>query len=455
MKRLFIFWLVLFLSINANAQLSTREKGRLLVDNVQNTSYEEIALNKVKYFLSLGADINYSERGCGLTALHYALEKKYKSVVEYLIKEGADLNIRFDNGKSNLHMIEDDFIDILIDNGMNPEIKDFEGKTPMHYAVNYHKYNVIRLLLKRNAEIDSRDSSDSTPLMNLIAQSRYKWDPMIDSLLVYGADINAQRKDGATPLTVAVFCSQKCVNDLKRRGAIAIQGAADYPDIFKAVMADDTIAVKSWLDIVQVDYFDFDKPPNFRCTPIEIAIKFSSRNSFFLLLEYGADPEYEFEGGLTLVHKVAKYQRDPIYIHELIKRGVNVNTVGKNENGRSLTPLHYAACYGNDRVIEVLLQAGAKRKKVDWFIQGTPLVLAATYGHSKAVEALSKDKKALKKYGGYAILTAVAEDHLSVVEKLLELGANPNKSGKHSALQLATKNKNWEMVKLLKEYGAK
>jgi len=87
----------------------------------------------------------------------------------------------------------------------------------------------------------------------------------------------------------------------------------------------------------------------------------------------------------------------------------------------------------------------------------TALVFAAGRGHRKIVEVLAGDKKEIKKHGGFAVRSAAAggHGHIEIVEFLLEKGADPNKSGKPSALEVATRKEYWEIVKMLKAYGAR
>ena len=64
-------------------------------------------------------------------------------------------------------------------------------------------------------------------------------------------------------------------------------------------------------------------------------------------------------------------------------------------------------------------------------------------------------EKEIKKNGGFALRAAASGGHIDIVKYLLERGVDPTKSGKPSALDVATRKGHWEIVSLLKSYGAK
>jgi len=236
----------------------------------------------------------------------------------------------------------------------------------------------------------------------------------------------------------------------KDKGSAACAGAYDYPSIFEIVTVGDSSATESWLDRgVPVDY----EKGKYN-TPLWTAIEYASTNIFLLLLERDADVDWRDKDGATLLHAAAD-QPDPVFISILAKQGLDVNSRGGRDNW---TPMMLAANNGHQRVVEALKEHGAKAGIEVGSIARkhyTALVFAAGKGHGDIVEVLCRDKKEIKKHGGLALRSASWGSYIDVVKCLLQHGADPNKSGKPSALMAATEQEHWEIVKLLKEHGAK
>ena len=108
-----------------------------------------------------------------------------------------------------------------------------------------------------------------------------------------------------------------------------------------------------------------------------------------------------------------------------LQHGVDINI--KYEGA---TALHWAAWYGHDKVVKLLLDRGAKTDIVDTLNGITALHYAAANGHDKVVELLldrgaNIDAVGVKS-GVTALRVAVEEGHDEVVGLLLDRGANIN-----------------------------
>jgi ankyrin repeat protein len=93
------------------------------------------------------------------------------------------------------------------------------------------------------------------------------------------------------------------------------------------------------------------------------------------------------------------------------------------------TALHWAALYGQKKVMELLL---AKKADVNSLDEDgfTPLHWAATFNQSDAVKLLLANKANMnlkvQKYGWTALRLAVIHGHMATAEALLDSGADPN-----------------------------
>lgn len=154
----------------------------------------------VGMLLEAGADINARGTLIGGTCLARAAQGNDPSAVQYLIDLGADVNVRMCDENYNqstaLHWAalfsqNPKIIEILLDNGADPNAPGLLGQMPLHEAVtssrkwysgeHLDKTGVIAALLKGGAKVDARDGMGRTPLM---AMADTNPSPLLASLLL-------------------------------------------------------------------------------------------------------------------------------------------------------------------------------------------------------------------------------------------------------------------------------
>ena len=110
----------------------------------------------VELLLTKGANINAGK----WTALHSALDAGRFDIVELLLAKGADANIRDDEGRTPLHIAAwyaasgfPKIVELLISNGADIKAKDNNGKTALSYAIeNLRATEIVELLRKHGAK---------------------------------------------------------------------------------------------------------------------------------------------------------------------------------------------------------------------------------------------------------------------------------------------------------------
>ncbi len=82
---------------------------------------------------------------------------------------GADVNQQDQYGRSPLHVAAAvnyaEMVEFLLQNEADIDIRTFgEGQTAIHFAAKSDAINSLKMLLKYEADIDARDSKNRTPL---------------------------------------------------------------------------------------------------------------------------------------------------------------------------------------------------------------------------------------------------------------------------------------------------
>ena len=142
-----------------------------------------------------------------------------KVLIETLITMGADINWQGEDGWTALNYAisfnKEDLCKLLIDAGTDPNSRDIDNKTPVHYAAKTWKPNnkILLLLLDAGGEVNVRDKDWGwTPLMYALHQNNIS---LFELLLKAGADPNIQSNNGNTSLHWAVLFNYKSPEIIK------------------------------------------------------------------------------------------------------------------------------------------------------------------------------------------------------------------------------------------------
>jgi ankyrin repeat protein len=117
----------------------------------------------------------------GDTALHTAIQTSRSDVVRVLLSFGADINVRNRNsGHTPLHQCvlsgDAEFIRwymsmAILHENFDIDARDFQQRTPLHYAATIGHVEAAQMLLQRGAQVDARDSKGNTALNLVVAAS--------------------------------------------------------------------------------------------------------------------------------------------------------------------------------------------------------------------------------------------------------------------------------------------
>lgn len=418
--------------------------------------------------LNKGADINAQDYD-GWTMLNSITSKCDGSessthednfkMVEYLLKMGANPNIQDNKGFSALHCSiiskDEKLVNLLIAIGANPNMTSKKGRTALFFAVDTEMANIAEFLLKNGADPNIGDENGITPIY--IAASKYDL-KLVKLLLETSANPNGNYKSEEKESTKSnIYNNEK---NMKTMGT-PLHFAAAFGDIAFARLL--------------LDYgAEINFPDNYNWSPLHIAAGEGNTEMVNFLLDRGAN--IEFKGGNSGTETPLLYTFNPeVYNNEhlevvklLLKRGVNVNARSMSGTpGIEWNAFNYAARYIKDQklrdlTIKYLLANGVEviNASVNYSQQEIDdmLINYAKEGDSLGVRAqlnLGANINAQSDDGWSALLEAVVND-ISLVEFLLEKGADPNIASElgYTPLMRAAGIGNIDVVKLLIKYKA-
>lgn len=195
--------------------------------------------DKLDDLLAHGANVN--ARGVdGMTALLWAMSRRSKKGVAWLLEHGADPNVVLTlDGSSaiSLAAMQEDpwYLKEVLAHGGNLNIRNpLNGHTPLVDAMAGRLDNNARLLIAAGANMNTFDSLGLTPLIEAAANQRYE---LVYDMLVAGADptIPIAKWGGKTLLSVirdsrvlpdapAYQWQLKVIELLKKKGLDVEQG---------------------------------------------------------------------------------------------------------------------------------------------------------------------------------------------------------------------------------------
>jgi uncharacterized protein len=185
---------VIRLLIDAGAEVNARDQEQMTpLHFAANSGKAEIT----ELLIRSGADIN-ARSNQNWTPLHYGASNL--EVTKKLIQAGADLTIQNHQG-TVIHSqdIEPAVIQLLVDHGLDVNLRNAQGQTPLH--VHRFQPTVVKVLLQEGANVNLQDAEGKTPLYDVNLE-------VAQLLVAANADLNVQDNLGRTPLHQAVLEEQ-------------------------------------------------------------------------------------------------------------------------------------------------------------------------------------------------------------------------------------------------------
>jgi len=279
--------------------------------------------------------------------------------------------------------------ELLKESDAGPDVKGWDGVTPLITASSMGHLEVVKFLLKEGADVNLGDKDGVTAFMEACVVGHNK---VVDALLEAGAHVDTVAKSGVTALWLASSEGQlETIKKLLENGA----NASDTRNSgASALMA---AAMGGYVEVLRV------------------------------LLQHGADAAATDDDGLTPLMSAS--ENGTLSCVEVLVKDAKVDDVSAYINMFSHTgysALVIASAHGHKGVVEFLLENGADVNAADVNTKVTPLMYAAAGGHVDVVKVLlshGADISILHNNGGTALLEAATGGETEAMELLLQTGA--------------------------------
>ncbi|XP_037654473.1 inversin isoform X2 [Choloepus didactylus] len=398
------------------------------------------------------------------TALHWSAYYNNPEHVKLLIKHDSNIGIPDVEGKIPLHWAANHkdpsavhTVRCILDAAPTESLlnwQDYEGRTPLHFAVADGNVTVVDVLTSyESCNITSYDNLFRTPL---------HWAALLGHAQIVHLLLERNKSgtipsdsQGATPLhyaaqsnfaeTVKVFLKHPSVrddSDLEGRTSFMWAAGKGSDDVLVTMLS-----LNSDTDINMADKYGG--------TALHAAALSGHVSTVELLLENNAQVDATDVMKHTPLFRACEMGHKDV-IQTLIKGGARVDLV--DQDGHSL--LHWAALGGNADVCQILIENKINPNVQD-YAGRTPLQCAAYGGYINCMAVLMEnnaDPNIQDKEGRTALHWSCNNGYLDAIKLLLDFAAFPNQmennEERYTPLDYALLGERHEVIQFLLERGA-
>lgn len=367
------------------------------------------SITTIKLLLRAGADLDAVDEN-DKTPLHYAIDLKDPRIVRELWESGPKLHKQpYRKIPPLIQAFEAESFDIVRiilgealladstndipehgNSGAQHDLEDMtlldvnvetsDSKTALFIAVTEQELDIVKALLKLDADLTSTDNLGRTPLLQALNLGN---EEIFDVLLEKGADIDSQDNQGSTALHFVlnsnnVALTERLIGLFKNKSKLDVQDASGNTPLHRAAYNGRKAAVELLLEA--------KANPNIQSEAGGLPIHRGSDNYniTLLLADAGSNLNATDEDGWTPLMQCVYWEHLDV-IELLLERDKNVNHLDKR--GRTL--LHIAVdCIDTD-VLRRCLKLGSIDIDTKDNSGRTPLHTAASIRRSSSFEIMS------------------------------------------------------------------
>jgi len=252
MKKNILFSLTFCFLLHNHFLYSMNTKSNQLLEICYQAEKEDIQV--IQKLIQEGANVNIRD-GWNDTPLILACQENNKALAQLLIEKGANLNAKGHDGNTPLIIAckekYKELVQLLIEKGVNLNAHNENGETALTIACQQNDEPIATLLIEKGANLNAHNSNGNTPLI-IACQGGYT--KLAQLLVAAGANVNTKDDDNRTALIWI------CLDHNKELAKLLIEKGAN-------VNTTD-------------DYGD---------TPLVISLLTDSKNLSLCLIESGAD----------------------------------------------------------------------------------------------------------------------------------------------------------------------
>lgn len=134
-----------------------------------------------------------------------AIENENTEAIHVFLSAGIDLEVKDERGWTPLMIAaangQEKLTQLLIHSGARLTARDINGFTPLHWAAFKGMSNIVQLLLSKEVDIDSQSKFKWTPLMQACTRGHLE---VCSILVAAGANLDLANSEGLTALQMAI-----------------------------------------------------------------------------------------------------------------------------------------------------------------------------------------------------------------------------------------------------------
>ncbi|CAL8309147.1 unnamed protein product [Lota lota] len=396
-----------------------------LQESLLHVAAEHGRLSLLGLILRRGARLDLRDQE-GRTPLHRAANRGHGEVIRALVKAGACLYTLDAQRQNPIHLTaanEDlDCAQALVMEERSRRVEDQAEPTFLHRAAQEDDQSLAQKLLQAGAAVDVRTRQDKTALFYAVSGNSER---TAGVLLEAGAAVDQVVVNEAVNLNNGSMLRLLLAHS---RGALSPEAMGSA--LFSAVKQNRHVVVDILIDGgADVNMYDQQG-----YTPLLLAAELGHTDTFRVLAAKHAKLDVSLPNMATALHLAVRGGNEPL-VQALLAKGLDPNTTGP----KTYTPLHLAALHSHPALVEMLLKAEAQANAVAQD-GSTPLHLASRHGHADTLNRLLQVKvhtEARDRQGRTALHWAAStQAETPAVDMLLAAGANPDAADKQKKTPL-------------------